>query len=62
MHDGRIAGGDIENLEIASDVVAVRNEVALGRSRDAHIAEPASLHDAVVVGTHEQADVHGVRE
>src|SRR5437762_2066272 len=62
MHDSAVPSCDVEDLEVAADVIAVRYEVALRRRCDAHVAERAALDDGVVVRAHEQASVHSVRK
>ncbi len=62
MHDRRVPGRDVENFEVAPDVLAVGDEVSLGRRRDPDGAEPRPLGDGVVVRADEQADVDRIRE
>src|SRR3954451_7453809 len=60
MHDGRVATGEIENLQVAADVIAVRDEVRFWRNGDADVAELAALGDRIVVGADEQTDINGI--
>src|SRR6266550_2579280 len=62
MDDCRVPRRDVENLEVAANVIAIRNEIALRRNRDADTAEPGPLDDVLVVRAHEQTDVHRIGE
>src|SRR5438445_4638888 len=54
VHDGRITAGDVQDLEIAADIVPVRNEIARRRDGDPDVAERRPLHDGVVVRADEE--------
>ena len=62
MHDRRVAGCDVQNLQVAAKILAVGHQPRLCGRSDAHVAERGPLHDVVVVRAHEQADVHRVGE
>src|SRR5450759_3357724 len=62
MHNRRATGHNVENLEVAADVIAIGDEILFRRRRDAHVAERGPLHNGVVVRAHEQADVYRIRE
>src|SRR5688572_16093153 len=62
MHDRRVPGRHVQNLEVAAEVIAIGDKIRLRRNRDAHVGELGSLYDGIVVRAHEQADVYRIRE
>ena len=45
MYDRRVPGRDVEKLEVAAEIVAIRDEIALRGHRDANVAEGRALDD-----------------
>src|SRR5919108_5786375 len=62
MHDRRVPGCDVEDLEVAADVVAIRNESRFWRRGDPNIAERSAFDDGVVMCADEEADVDRIRK
>src|SRR6185295_9695115 len=51
------AGADVEQFELAADVIAVRNESILRWADDSHVAKHCFLDRVRMVRAQEQADV-----
>ncbi len=62
MHDRRAAARDVQDFEIAAEVVAVWYERGTRRNGDTHVAEGAAFDDGIVVGADEESDVDGIGE
>jgi hypothetical protein len=57
VHELAVAAGQVQDLELAAQVVAVGNEAIPGRTDEAHVAEDRLLHHVGVVGAEEEARV-----
>src|SRR5207302_8506152 len=62
VHDRTVPARDIEDFQIAPDVVLVRHEPVARRCGDPYVAEAGALDYAVVVRADRQPDVGLVAE
>src|SRR6185503_15108381 len=62
MDELAASGGDLEDFQMTSYVIPVRNEVGLRRTNDSHVAEDRLLDDVRVMGTEEQPGINLVAQ